>query len=97
MDLARSVHGLEVVLFHVVDDVLAKRHRLHIRGAVVEARPDAGFDDLLKPFGESSKWRVSPSKQLLVTSKSISSVPKNVWSTRSCALSSARCPEGCSG
>ena len=37
------------------------------------------------------------SKRLLVTSKSISSVPKNVWSTRSCALSSARCPEGCSG
>jgi hypothetical protein len=43
-----SAGRLEVVLLHVVDDLLAEYGALHVRGSEVDAAPDAGVDDLLE-------------------------------------------------
>jgi hypothetical protein len=43
-----------------------------------------------------SKWRNSPGKRLLLTSKPVLS-PKNICNTSRCAPSRPRCPDGCSG
>ena len=47
LDAPRSVHRLEVVLLHVVEDLLAEDGSLNIGGAEVNPAPDAGVDDLL--------------------------------------------------
>src|SRR5829696_9802123 len=44
--------GLEVVPCHVLGDVPAEDDRLHVGGAVVEAGPDAGLDDLVERLRE---------------------------------------------
>jgi len=48
-----SLDRLEVVLSHVVSDLVAKRGSLHIGGAKVNACPDAGVDNLLERVRES--------------------------------------------
>ena len=43
-----SARRLEVVLLHVMDDLLAEHGSLHVRGAEVDPARDAGVDDLLE-------------------------------------------------
>src|SRR6267378_4739574 len=47
-----SALRLEVVFRHVLNDLSTEGLRLHIGGAVVEARPDARLDDLLERLRE---------------------------------------------
>jgi hypothetical protein len=49
----RPADRLEVVLRHVVGDAPAEKLRLHVGRAVVEARPDASFDDLRERLREA--------------------------------------------
>ena len=44
---------LEVVLLHVVNHLPAENLRLYVGSAEVQARPDAGVDDLLESVRES--------------------------------------------
>ena len=43
-----SARRLEVVLLHVMDDLLAEHGSLHVRGAEVDPARDAGVDDLIE-------------------------------------------------
>src|SRR5439155_11470511 len=46
-----SVLRLEVVLRHVVNDLLAEHRSLNVGGPEVDPTPDAGVDDLLERLG----------------------------------------------
>ena len=48
-------HGLEVVRRCVVRDVRSELHGLHVCGAEVEPRPDAGLDDLVDRLREAGE------------------------------------------
>jgi hypothetical protein len=54
-----SPHRLEVVFLHIVYDLLTENLCLHIGGAVVEASPNAGIDDLLEGLREPVAWQAS--------------------------------------
>jgi len=47
-----SLDRLEVVLSHVVSDLLAEHGSLHVGGSEVDACPDAGVDHLLERIRE---------------------------------------------
>ena len=86
------------MLLHVVDDLPTELRRLHIRGAVMEARPDARFDDLLERLARTARSGASHRRTgCWSRRRRCRRVPKNVCSTRRYALSSERCPDGCSG
>src|SRR5205814_10639075 len=48
-----SLERLEIVLLHVVDHLPAENLLLYVSIAEVQARPDAGIDDLLESVRES--------------------------------------------
>ncbi len=78
-----SACRLEVVLRHVVDDLVAEHRSQHVRGAEVDAAPDARVDDLLQRVGETVEGpgRTGAGRHLLLIAvKATLSVPKKACS-----------------